>query len=93
MRRFINWAPTPGEEVAQNVRRLLATEPGTVPLSRDLGVPQDVVDTPISAAGARLQAAVIRAIRTWEPRVKVKRVRLTGTADGVLQATAEIVEP
>jgi phage baseplate assembly protein W len=89
----INWSPTPGEEVAQNVRCLLKTAPGTVPMARDLGTPQDVLDTPVSAAGARLQADVVRAVRTYEPRVKVKRVTLTADSDGRVVATAEIVEP
>jgi phage baseplate assembly protein W len=91
--RWINWAPTPGEEVAQNVRQLLKTAPGTVPLARTLGTPQDTVDTPISAAGARLQADVIEAVRLYEPRVKVRRVRLSADADGRLSAVAELVEP
>jgi phage baseplate assembly protein W len=91
--RWINWSPTPGEEVAQNVRQLLKTEPGTVPLSRALGTPQDMVDLPMSAAGARLQAAVVRAVRTYEPRVKVDRVRLDANANGRLEAVVEIAAP
>ncbi len=90
---MINWNPTEAEEVVQNVRFLLATAPGTVPLSRAMGTPQDVIDTPMSAAAARLQADVIRAVRTYEPRVKVKRVRLSGDEQGHLTATAELVEP
>jgi phage baseplate assembly protein W len=93
MARWINWAPTAGEEVAQNVRQLVKTAPGTVPLSRAMGTPQDALDTPISAAGARLQADVIRAVRTYEPRVRVQRVRLAPSSDGRLQAVAEIVAP
>lgn len=93
MARWINWSPTPGEDPVQCVRQLLKTEPGTVPLSRALGTPQDMVDQPMSAAGARLQAAVIRAVRTYEPRVKVERVRLTANADGRLEAVAELVAP
>lgn len=89
----INWSPSPVEEVVQNVRTLLATAPGTVPLSRAMGTPQDTLDTPESAAGARLQSAVVLAVKTYEPRVKVKRVRVTATADGVLAATAELVAP
>jgi uncharacterized protein len=89
----INWSPTPVEEVAQNVRTLLATAPGTVPLARALGTPQDVVDSPISLAGARLRAAVVEAVRTYEPRVKVTAVKLAADADGVLAATVEIGPP
>jgi phage baseplate assembly protein W len=89
----INWSPTSVEEVVQNVTTLLATAPGTVPLSRAMGTPQDVIDEPQSSAGARLQADVIKAVRTYEPRVSVRRVRLSADADGHLVATAELVGP
>ena len=90
---MINWSPTTVEEVVQNVNTLLATAPGTVPLARALGTPQDVVDLPQSAAGARLQADVIRAVRTYEPRVAVKSVTLSADADGTLVATATLGAP
>jgi len=91
--RPINWAPSRVEEVIQNVRILLTTEPGTVPLSRALGTPQDLVDSPETVVGAGLQADVIRAVRTYEPRVKVKQVTLSADDDGRLVADAEIVAP
>lgn len=90
---LINWSPTPGEEVVQNVRTLLVTAPGTVPLARAMGTPQDVVDQPQSAVGARLQADVIKAVRTYEPRVRVQEVTLAADADGKLVATVKVVEP
>ncbi len=90
---MINWNPTPTEEVVQNVRFLLATEPGTVPLARALGTPQDVIDLPESVAGARLQAAVIKAVRTYEPRVGVKSITLKADEDGKLVATATLGAP
>ena len=86
----INWAPTVSEEVVQNVETLLATEPGSVPMARAMGTPQDVVDLPQTIAGARLQADVYRAIRTYEPRANVKSVTLSGDADGRLSAVVEI---
>lgn len=89
----INWSPTVLEEVLQNVRTLLVTAPGSVPLSRALGTPQDLVDAPESAVAAGLSADVIRAVRTYEPRVKVKSVTLTADADGHLVADAQIVPP
>lgn len=88
----INWSPTPEEEVVQNVSTLLATAPGTVPLARAMGTPQDVVDSPMSFAAADLQAAVIKAVRTYEPRVGV-RVTVAGNADGKLTATVKIGAP
>lgn len=88
----INWSPTPPEEVVQNVRTLLATAPGTVPLARAMGTPQDIVDQPQSIAAAQLHADVVKAVRTYEPRVDVE-VSITGTSEGKLTATVEIVKP
>lgn len=90
---MINWSPTPTEEVVQNVLTLLKTEPGSVPLARALGTPQDVIDLPESAAGALLQAAVIKAVRTYEPRVAVKSVALDGDSNGRLVATPTLGAP
>ena len=90
MATWIDWAPEPGADVAQNVRTLLKTAPGTVTLARAMGTPQDLLDEPQSIAGAQLQAAVISAVRTYEPRVQVSRVTLSATADGVLRAAVEI---
>lgn len=89
----INWSPTPAEEVVQNVETLLKTAPGTVPLARAMGTPQDVIDDPMSAVAARLGADVIKAVRTYEPRVSIKAVSLASDGDGKLIATAEIEGP
>lgn len=90
---IINWSPSAVEEPIQCVRCLLGTEPGSVPLDRSLGVPQDLVDAPDSVVGAQLTATVIRAVKTYEPRVKVKRVTLSLDGDGKLRAAAEVVAP
>jgi phage baseplate assembly protein W len=90
---MINWSPKPVDEVVQNVRTLLVTAPGTVPLARAMGTPQDVVDLPESIAGARLQADVVKAVRIYEPRVKVASVDVTATDDGVLKATVNLDAP
>jgi uncharacterized protein len=90
---IVKWAPTPAEEVVQNVATIIATETGTVPLARALGTPQDVIDQPQSVAGSRLQAAVIRAVRTYEPRVAIKSVTLSADDDGRLSANVIVGEP
>ena len=86
----INWSPNTADEVLQNVRTLIATEPGTVPFARDMGVPQDVVDSPESAAGALLQAAVFNTLSKYEPRAPLKKVTLTGDEEGKLQVSVQI---
>jgi phage baseplate assembly protein W len=90
---MINWAPTEEQEILQNVATLLATGVGSVPLSRALGTPQDVVDTPQSVAGARLQADAIKAVRTYEPRASIRSMTLSATPEGKLTATAVLGIP
>lgn len=87
---MINWSPTTAEEVVQNVNTLLKTEPGSVPLSRQLGTPQDVVDQPESLVGAQLSASIIKAVRTYEPRAAITGVALSATADGKLKVTTQL---
>jgi phage baseplate assembly protein W len=87
---MINWSPTTAEEVVQNVNTLLATAPGTVPLSRLMGTPQDMVDQPESLVGAQVSAAVIKAVRTYEPRAKITGTQITATDAGKLTITAQL---
>lgn len=92
--RWVNWAPVSTlDEVLQNVNTLLATAPGDVPLSRAMGTPQDTLDTPESVAGARLQAAALKAVRAYEPRVAVETVGLSATPAGKLTAIVRLVGP
>lgn len=86
----VNWSPTTAEEVVQNVKTIIATETGSVPLARDLGTPQDIVDAPTSIAGARLQASIIKAVRTYESRAEITAVRLSSDGEGKLAATVEV---
>lgn len=88
--RYIIWAPmTEAEEVAQNVRTILSTLPGTVPLSRDLGAAVEV-DGPINAVAARLKAAALTSIRRYEPRARVQRVTVERMGDAGLRARVEL---
>lgn len=65
----INFSPTPREEVIQNVRMILSTLQGTVPLDRGFGIDTSMIDEPINIARARLASAVIAAIKRNESRV------------------------
>lgn len=87
----INWDPEDEvTEVIQNLRTLLATASGTVPLARELGTPQDIIDTPSSLAGQRLRATVVKAVKTYEPRITIAAVKLAATHEGKLTATVEV---
>lgn len=70
----INFAPTPAEEIVQNVRTILTTLKGTVPLNRGFGIDPNLIDEPTAIAKARLTSAVIEAVKRSEPRVKVSAV-------------------
>lgn len=79
------------EEVLQNVRTILATRRGTVPLDRAFGVAWDFVDLPIQVARARISQDVIDAIEDYEPRAEVVRVTFNGDGlEGSLQPTVRI---
>ena len=79
--RAINFNPeTEVEEILQNVRTILATRIGTVPLHRDFGISWEMLDRPLPVAKMLLQVAVIDAISEFEPRAEVKSVEFEGDA-------------
>ena len=87
----VNFAPANElEEIVQNLRTILNTAVGTVPLDRDFGVPVDLTDKPMPIAQARLTAQIVKAVRRYEPRAAVKRVTYTGDADGRLVPKLEV---
>lgn len=86
----VNFAPqTEVEEILQNVRTIIATRVGTVPLDRGFGIPYDAVDAPIAVARAIMQTAIIDAIQAYEPRATVKSVSFdeseADAADGIMR--------
>ena len=69
------------EEIIQNVKTILATVQGTVPLDREFGVDKKILDLPIGIARAKISAAVVVAVNKFEPRVKVRRVFYDSESD------------
>lgn len=96
--RETDWAIMPAnelEEVAQNVRMIIATARHSVPMDRAFGVDAKLIDEPINRAQAKLTAEIATAIREQEPRARLQKVFYFGDAtDGVLgiRARIEIVE-
>lgn len=82
------------EEIIQNVRTILMTERGSVPLDRDFGIERKVMDVPLNVARARLSAAVVKAVNEGEPRVRVRKVYFEqanyDTIDGILKPCVEV---
>lgn len=84
------WDPTAEQEIAQNVRSLVATAHGTQPMSRSLGVPVELLDGPEQLAAARVAAALNAQIRTHEPRAAVASVTVARDGDGQLTPTVRL---
>ena len=82
------------EEILQNVKTILNTTRGTVPLDRGFGVDKKILDIPISVAKAKLSAAIVEAINKQEPRARVKKIYYEQkdyeTMDGTLKPCVEI---
>lgn len=62
--------------VLQNVAAILGTPKGSVPLYREFGISDRMVDRPIPVAMAMLQTEVIEAVETFEPRAQVVKVTI-----------------
>jgi phage baseplate assembly protein W len=58
-------------EIVQNVRTILSTIKGTVPLDRAFGVTGEYIDLPQPAAQALFAAEIVDEVEKQEPRVKV----------------------
>lgn len=72
-------------EVLQNVRTILTTRLGTVPLDRAFGLSLNSVDMPINVAKALMNAEIIEAIERHEPRAQVQSVDFEVSADDMAQ--------
>lgn len=88
-----NWHPTTElEEVIQNVRTILTTRRGSVPLDRGFGINTSLIDLPVTVIKSRLTAEVIDAVEKFEPRVRVESVKFLGdSADGVIYPVVKVV--
>ena len=85
----VDFAPEGVMEILQNVRTILATRKGSVPLDRDFGISWNNVDQSLPAAKMLMRSEVIDAIERYEPRAKVTSVDFAedveGAMDGVLK--------
>lgn len=85
----VDFAPdTEAAEILQNVRTIISTRKGSVPLDREFGISWAMVDKPLPVARSQMQAQVIEAIEKYEPRAKVQSVEFNndveGSAEGLL---------
>ncbi len=72
-------------EIVQNVRTILATPKGSVPLDRDFGVIWTVLDRPLPEAKAAYTGDAVAQVQKYEPRVKVLSVGFRADTSGAMQ--------
>lgn len=88
----IDFAPaSEAAEILQNLRTIITTTKYSVPLDRDFGFDADMLDKPMNVAQAQLQSEIIMAIKTYEPRVTVTGITITGTYSGVLIPKVQVM--
>ena len=79
------------EEILQNVKTILTTQKGSVPMDREFGVDADVQDLPIGTAQAKISAEIVGAVNKYEPRARVQKVIYEGSEqDGILRAKVRV---
>lgn len=75
-------------EIIQNVKTIVSTVRGTVPLDREFGVDGEYIDRPQPVIEALFMADVVAAVNKYEPRVTVSQVfikkDIPGAMDGKL---------
>lgn len=78
-------ALTGDADIAQSVARILSTPIGTRIMRRDFGSRiADLIDTPLNTKTRILWvAATAGALRRWEPRISIERVRINALGSHV----------
>lgn len=79
------------QEVLQNCQTILLTEKYSVPLDRPFGVDGRIVDAPINQT-SRITAAAAQAIRTFEPRAKLRKINFSGEPNNGHVISSVIIE-
>lgn len=75
LKQGVDFAPSSEiAEILQNVRTILTTRLGSVPLERDFGLSWEHIDQPINVARALMKAEIIEAVERFEPRAIVEAV-------------------
>jgi len=67
------------EEIIQNIRIIITTIKGTLPLDRGFGVKGDFIDLPAPIAKAVLISEIAEEIEKQEKRVKITRLEFLET--------------
>ena len=65
-------------EIIQNIKTILTTLQGTVPLDRDFGIDSSVIDKPVTIVKPLIIKEIKEAIEKYEPRAKLISVDWKG---------------
>jgi len=82
------------DEIVQNVKVIVNTRKGSVPLDRDFGVDWSIIDTPNTLTFQKLRVEIVKAIEKYEPRVKVKQVKIIPdkqVLDGIMKVKLKVL--
>lgn len=72
-------------EIIQNVKTILTTLQGTVPLDRDFGIDGTLIDKPLTVAKPLIVKDIKEKIEQYEPRAKFVSISWNGSnIDGKL---------
>lgn len=76
----------------QEVRTVLATRKGSVPLDRDFGLSWDFVDKPLTEAMPYMVAEIGQQLERYVPRIRVRDVAFGSpdAVEGILQPTVTV---
>lgn len=90
----IDWKPqSTADEVLQNVRCVISTVLGSVPLDREFGVSSAWLDDAGPVAEMKLRILLIDAIERFEPRAKIKSITFVdGGSDGLQGRLSPVVK-
>jgi len=81
------------QEVIQNVRMIITTPKGTVPLDREFGIDNGSIDRPLAIAQARMSSDIVAQVKRYEPRARVTKIVYSDSSaaiDGKLKPIVRI---
>ena len=82
----VDFSPeTAAAEIVQNIRTILSTRVGTVPLHRDFGISWEHVDKPYPVAKQLMMVEIIEAVEKFEPRAKVESVEFDESVEDAIE--------
>jgi phage baseplate assembly protein W len=74
----MDWNAVGKKEVLHNIMAILTTEIGTVPLDRNFGLDDSIIDLPINLAIPFLRQEIFLKIRRYEPRAQINSIEFVG---------------